>query len=354
MTETKIQRDYYGPLAYRSDQIPTVTRKVNDLARPWFNRKFDMRLPWGGAENVVPGVLRERYTPEELRKSEANPKPFGDVKSHQQINQEQYRHATAALRTRILVLLSFFGHKYILAFISFPILVSVVVACVHKPSNVALSAYSLEVLSAISWIYTPFLTCWAIPTLLLKYFPKFWIKPSKGPKWELNRRTGLVTQFIYDKKGHWGQTGKPEERVAPFYEFDAYLTNEMIPPGQVVHTLYLAHRHEDILLPIGSLIGKTSGPECFALWDMFQNFMDTSRPLPDIPLWEEFRPLDPVTAEHDRATNRPPRYWRDMDDDTWKQKNEEFGYKVLKLNTISRPNQMRRKVKYERRKRKTA
>lgn len=202
--------------------------------------------------------------------------------------------------------------------------------------------------------YSPLLACWAIPTLLLKYFPNFWIKPFKGPKWELNRRTGLVTQFIYDKKGHWGQTGKPEERVAPFYEFDAYLTNEMIPPGQVVHTLYIAHRHEDILLPIGNLIGKTSGPECFALWDMFQNFMDTGRPLPDIPLWEEFRPLDPVSAEHDRATGRPARYWRDMDDDTWKQKNEEFGYRVLKLNTITRPNQMRRKVKYERRSRRTA
>ena len=32
---------------------------------------------------------------------------------------------------------------------------------------------------------------------------------------------------------------------------------------------------------------------------------------------QEHRAQDPVTAEHDRRTGRPERYWRDMDDATW-------------------------------------
>lgn len=41
------------------------------------------------------------------------------------------------------------------------------------------------------------------------------------------------------------------------------------------------------------------------------HFMDIERPLPDIPELEAYRYLDPVTAEYDRRTNRPARYWRD-------------------------------------------
>jgi hypothetical protein len=147
--------------------------------------------------------------------------------------------------------------------------------------------------------------------------------------------------FHYDKNGPWGKTGQPEEETAPFYEFDAYTSNELIHGGGVVHTLYLAHRYRNTLIPIGTLIGKTNPEECYALWDMFQNFMDTSRPLPDIPLWEEHRHNDPVTAEHDRRTNRPPRYWRDMDNETWKQKNDEMALQVLRLNTPGRLDIMR-------------
>jgi len=127
----------------------------------------------------------------------------------------------------------------------------------------------------LSPLSTP-IACNLIPTALFKLFPRQLIKPDKGPLWELNRRTGLVTVYHYDKKGTWGRTGQPEEETAPFYEFDAYTSNELIHGGGVVHTLYLAHRYRNILIPIGTLIGKTNPEECYALWDMFQNFMDTS------------------------------------------------------------------------------
>ena len=337
---------YYGPHAYDEHGLPDQQRQTADPGRSWFNRTFDMRLPWGATEEVAPLSFRKRFRPEVLRKIESKPHGFEHVEFHQRIDQERYRHATPALRTRLLLLIGAFGHPYIMAFVALPMLLVYVADFNSRPTDMGVLVHFLEFLTFVAKVYGPLALCWALPKLFFNFFPAWSIKPSKGPQWELNRRTGLVTLFRYDKKGRWGKTGQPEEDSAPFYEFDAYLTNEIIPPGQVVHTLYLVHRYRPILIPLGNLIGKVRGEECFALWDMFQNFMDTSRPLPDIPLWEEFRPNDPVTAEYDRKTKRPPRYWRDMDDETWKQKESDMMAKVRSLTTPHRPNLMRRYVRY--------
>jgi len=348
MTTDNPASGYYGPKAYNSEHLPQQKRPAPGAnpALPWFNRKADRKLPWGHTEDVAPQIVRRRNRPEMLRKFEKNPMPFGDLQTHQRIDHECYRHATAALRTRILLFFSAFGHPILIGIVSIPMLIAVGIAYYHKPSSTSHIDYFIEVLWALSWVFVPLVACNLIPTALFKLFPRWLIKPDKGPLWEFNRRTGLVTVFHYDKKGTWGKTGQPDKETAPFYEFDAYTSNELIHGGGVVHTLYLAHRYGTILIPIGTLIGKTSPEECYALWDMFQNFMDTSRPLPDIPLWEEHRPNDPVTAEHDRKTHRPARYWRNMDNDTWKQKNEEMGIQVLRLNTPGRLDSMRNSWTY--------
>ena len=74
--------------------------------------------------------------------------------------------------------------------------------------------------------------------------------------------------------------------------------------------------------------------------------MDTSKPLPDIPMWEEFRHLDPVTAEHDRRSGREPRYWREMDEATFKEAVASMTQRVQQLDNLSRPNIMARHVLY--------
>lgn len=348
MTSDKRASGYYGSKAYNAEHLPQQKRPVPGAnpALPWFNQKADRKLPWGQTEDVVPQIIRRRNRPEMLRKFEKNPMPFGDLQSHQRIDHERYRHATAALRTRILLFFNAFGHPILIGIVSAPMLLAVGIAYYHKPGSTNHVEYFIEILWALSWVFVPLITCNLIPTILFKLFPRQLIKPAKGPLWELNRRTGLVTVFHYDKKGTWGKTGQPEEEIAPFYEFDAYTSNELIHGGGVVHTLYLAHRYRNILIPIGTLIGKTNPEECYALWDMFQNFMDTSRPLPDIPLWEEHRANDPVTAEHDQQTQRPPRYWRDMDNDTWKEKNDEMAIQVLRLNTPGRLDIMRKSWTY--------
>ncbi len=56
----------------------------------------------------------------------------------------------------------------------------------------------------------------------------------------------------------------------------------------------------------------------YAFWDTLQRYMDVEQPLPDLPVLEQSRHLDPVTATHDAAIGRPERYWRDRTLEGWK------------------------------------
>ena len=51
---------------------------------------------------------------------------------------------------------------------------------------------------------------------------------------------------------------------------------------------------------------------CLLFWERLVRFMDNTKPLPDIPEYEGYRHLDPITAEFDKHNNRPEVYWRDM------------------------------------------
>ena len=114
-----------------------------------------------------------------------------------------------------------------------------------------------------------------------------------------------------------------------------------------MNVLYLAHRYRNIMINFGALLcpGPEVQPAC-ALWDFIQNYMDVSRPLPDLPQYEEYRHLDPTTAEYDRLTGRNPRFWIDMDDATFKQVVREMHQRVANIDTFQRPNLMAAYVTY--------
>ena len=61
-------------------------------------------------------------------------------------------------------------------------------------------------------------------------------------------------------------------------------------------------------------------PNLLAFWDTLQRYMDVEQPLPDMPILEQSRHLDSVTAAYDAATNRPSRYWRDINTKVWVRK----------------------------------
>ena len=94
----------------------------------------------------------------------------------------------------------------------------------------------------------------------------------------------------------------------------------------------MVHRYREEALTLTAFQAASANDEDHkALWNFWLQYMDSTAPLPDIPLFEPHRHKDPVTAEHDKATGRHPRYWRDMDEVTYKQKTDEIYKKCLKV-----------------------
>ncbi|MBD3897166.1 hypothetical protein IEI94_15010 [Halomonas sp. ML-15] len=167
---------------------------------------------------------------------------------------------------------------------------------------------------------------WGGVSLVYRLLPNFAAGFQPGPMWELNRRTGMVTVFANPAKM---RTAWQVEHQLPFHEFDCYLQNTPSHQGLPQFNRSLAHYRQEVHVALVGMFGATSSHvEQRAAWDMVQRYMDTSQPLPDTPLWEEFRPLDPTSLEHDRRTGRPPRYWRDMDDEPFAQKVHEHQDKL--------------------------
>lgn len=61
-------------------------------------------------------------------------------------------------------------------------------------------------------------------------------------------------------------------------------------------------------------------PECYsesaapyADWTFIKLFMDSTKPLPDLPIFEPVRPKYAATKCYDENNSRPPRFWRDME-----------------------------------------
>jgi hypothetical protein len=115
----------------------------------------------------------------------------------------------------------------------------------------------------------------------------------------------------------------------PFHEFDCYLQSTPDNQGSPNYYLSLVHYAEEVHVRLADVFGSTtSHVEQRAAWDMLQRYMDSSQPLPDIPMMEPDRPRDPASREHDQRTGRPTRYWRDMDDETFQQKVHEHQDKL--------------------------
>lgn len=108
--------------------------------------------------------------------------------------------------------------------------------------------------------------------------------------------------------------------VAPFYECDPVMQLQVTPHGGHDYVLWLHHRYTDTKVCLGVKMHSLGLDKAnlFAFWDTLQRYMDVEQPLPDLPVLEQSRHLDPVTAAHDAAIGRPERYWRDRTFEDWK------------------------------------
>lgn len=315
-----------------------------------------IRLPWGASQDVAPESIMEDPTPSDLRfnehlKKEQEekrrrgsyvPAPFEGVELHQKYDHECFRFAQLPFRSQFWLFMQAGGKWSFIVLLPITVLVFFIGALSLERSWMELFTEAMS--GFFSWTLGIPLFCWVIGNTVISYFPHFWFRPPKGPLWELNRRTGTVTVFEYKKLKN-NETAKI--KTAPFHEFDAYIFTSPDRQGLPMNGLYLLHRYRDIRINFNSLItpDNTTQRPC-ALWDFFQNFMDVNRPLPDLPLYESHRHLDPTTANHDQVIGRAPRYWIDMDDETFKIKVKEMLKRIDAIDTFSRTNLMANHVKY--------
>lgn len=131
-------------------------------------------------------------------------------------------------------------------------------------------------------------TLWLLGKVLYTLLP---LTHGIGSTWELNRQTGLVSRFIYDKQN---SKAEPQISSVSFAEMDGFIYVTVDCFGYRF-LLTLTHRQSNFEVKIGELIGADSMlNECDYLWAFIQHYMGATKPLPDIPLFEEFRGKAPL------------------------------------------------------------
>ncbi|PPC75659.1 hypothetical protein C4K68_19370, partial [Pokkaliibacter plantistimulans] len=140
-----------------------------------------------------------------------------------------------------------------------------------------------------------------------------WLIKHTRPQYELNRRTGMVTV--------WHRFRRKVKACIPFSEWGCVV--EFNKFHLAVNTTYKTvlvctgpKKYRIDLVKLNDTDPKSLG-EAERLWSFVQQYMDISKPLPDVPLWEFFRQLDPTTRAFDARRQRKRRLWRDMKQGTF-------------------------------------
>ncbi len=102
-----------------------------------------------------------------------------------------------------------------------------------------------------------------------------------------------------------------------FDELEPYLHETISPNGVVYYHLLFVHRYSD-----SYMTSPTRHMDAWAVnldWEYYQQYMDISKPLPDVPVFEPDRALDPTSIAWDEKTGRPQGFWAKTPNDAFKQ-----------------------------------
>ncbi|MBY6195350.1 hypothetical protein KUV78_16245 [Marinobacter hydrocarbonoclasticus] len=335
---------YYGPAAYRPQLIPDQRVQQQDLNHSTLGRSAGFRLPWGTTQDLMPSNLFARWRPEALRRIEEREDLLAEAGDQGQLDHESICYAPLAFRSKVVNAFELYGKAFF--WVSLPLGLVTYLMHIYLTDSSFVAALNdvWPFIIALSGIPA---AMWLSSTVAFTFFPRWCVKAGRGPEWELNRRTGVVRIWHYRRRIPLFWNYQETVTETPFYEFDGWVAGGATQYGPRFDFI-LCHRYSKLKIHIGDiLLGWHQSPRpCYALWDFLQNYMDVTRPLPEFPVLEPHRHKDPVTAEHDSEAGRPERYWRDMDDKTFQQKEDEMLGRVLRINTEQRPNLMAKKVRY--------
>lgn len=99
----------------------------------------------------------------------------------------------------------------------------------------------------------------------------------------------------------------------PFRDFVPVINQVFVQAGGVSYRLLLVHRHEKLFFACpGTLSSARESWKVFLEWEYIQQYMDITKPIPDIPDLECLRQDDPVTRAWDAKHHRPADFWAGM------------------------------------------
>lgn len=318
------------PITYSADAYTADRVRVSRSKESQHSRRFRMsaasgqRLPHREPTVDLAPMMRglQIVPPKELRHIESQPNHAtrpADRETHPiRMDEECLRYTSQTKRNFIIGVIRAFGMVG-LGMALFAAIGMSLILFFMSLSDDRIGSKDYLMLGEII-LYASIFCCflWGGANLIYRLFPNFAAGYQPGPMWELNRRTGMVTVFANPAKK---RTAWQVAHRLPFHEFDCYLQSTPSHQGLPQFNLSLVHYSQEVHVALVGMFAATSSHvEQRAAWDMVQRYMDISQPLPDTPVFEMYRELDPTTLEHDRRTERPSRYWRDMDDETFAQK----------------------------------
>src|SRR5690606_39174188 len=215
----------YAPTAYRPDRIPA---QLPSNERSWLKKMGRVRLPWGNTQELAPASFFYKDSPERLRireqveREDAEQKANGTYKPritetedfHYIYDHQRHRFAQLSVGGRFWTSLYAFGRGGF--WFLFPLQIITCLAMALSSEIPFLEDFSSLFKKTFIVFCAPPLMMWGIATLVIHKLPKLWIRPSRGPLWELNRQTGMVTVFDYDNNGEYKKNGTIGELTAPF------------------------------------------------------------------------------------------------------------------------------------------
>ena len=321
--------NYYSQTAYRSAAALEQVNRPRLYQKGRLDQSSSSELSRFDTKDLVPSVLLRHKTPDDLRNPHEETDLDRQIQNESREDHECLLHAPYAFRLWAAVVSESAGRVLFYVFTPLSIIVSLIIFWVLEYGFFDIPKFLIEMWTSYAVFMGVPLLMWKLPPILFDRFPGWFGKKGRGPEWELNRRTGMVRVWHYP--GRFSQRKKAEITEHPFTDFEADVRAAADQYGPWYHFDF-TNRISGEAVNVGTLIGPQRIPqECRALWHFLQNYMDVSRPLPDVPFLEPHRHKDPVTAAHDKEVGRPAHYWRDMDMDTFEKKAEEMEGKVRGL-----------------------